>query len=210
MDLVPPLHAADDHIGLDLRGDGFAHVPELHTVELVVFGDLEGDQLRLTVGKGGDLQGRGQRQHPGSLPAALQLGIEDHGKPQPLPQVAHILAVVGIADPGDGCAARHTLGHGAAQQVQLVGLSDGDDQVRIFDPRLLLDGIGGTVAHHAHDVVGTVDILHQSGVLVDDGDVVALPAQLLHQGDAHLAAADDDDGQTFVFLHNDLSLRRKR
>ena len=205
-DLALPLHGADE----DVRGDPLAQGDQVHAVQHVALRHLEFDHIGLSVGKGVDLQRRGQIEDARRLRGGLQLGVDDHGQPQLFPEIAHLPAVVRGAHPGDGGAVAHPLGHGAAQQVQLVGFGDGDEQIGVFNAGLLQNAVAGAVSHDAHDVIQVGQGLDPLGILVHHDDIVALPAQLLYQRTAHLAAAHDDDLQAALFLmllskHCDLS-----
>ena len=85
------------------------------------------------------------------------------------------------------------MGGHAAEQVHLVGVGGGDEQVGLPDPRLLQGGHGGAVALNAHYVVLLHGLFQDQIVQVDEGQVVALGAELTGQGEAHLAVACDDD-----------------
>ena len=152
------------------------------------------------MGKGVDLQRCGQIQDAGRLSSRLHLGIDDHGKAQLLPEIAHLPAVVGGAHTSDGGAVCHLLTHRAAQKVEFVRLGDGDQQVGSFDAGLLEHTIAGAVALDAHNIIKVCQRLCLLSVPVHDGNIVPFLTQLFHQRAAHLAAAHDDDPQTAFFF----------
>ncbi len=195
-DLPVPLGGTDQDIGRD----ALAQRDQVHAVQHIALRHLELDQIGLSVGEGVDLQRGGQVEDAGDLCRRLHLRIDDHGQAQLFPQIAGLLAVIGGAHPGDGGAVAHLLGHGAAQQIQLVRFGDGDEQIGLFQPGLLQNAVAGAVAHDAHDVIGAGHIPHQLGVAIHYDDIVALLGQLLHQRAAHLSAAHDDDLQAAAFL----------
>ena len=51
----------------------------------------------------------------------------------------------------------------------------------------------------AYDVICICQFIDDVGVLVDDGDFIALAGELVHQRDADLAAAHDHDVQGLGF-----------
>ena len=186
------LHRADQDIvcdGLAQKGDG-------HAVQHVALRDLELNQLGLSVRKGVYFQCSGEVEDARGLLGCLQLRVDNHGQSQLFPQVADLGAVVRCAHPGNGSAAANPFCNRAAQQIELVGVGDGDDEVGVLDAGLHLNAVAGAVAHNAHDVKQPGDALDALGGLVDDGEVMALPAELFDQGGAHLAAAHDDDAQS--------------
>ena len=79
----------------------------------------------------------------------------------------------------------------------------GDQQIGALNAGLLQEAVAGTVAVDAHHVIKVGDGLYLLGVPVNDGDIVTLLAELLHQRAANLAAAYDKDPQTGFFIFFD-------
>ena len=194
--LVPALHGADQHVAGEL-GD---HVLDRHTRKDTALGDLVFEQLHPSAGEGVDPDGRGETQDTGDLGGGGLLGVDDHSQAQLVLEVARLAAVGGVLDSGDGLAVARLLGDETAEQVQLVGARDRDEQVGLLDPRLLLEGMGGSVAHEAHDVQARADVPYHIGAGVDHGYAVAVLIQLLGQGLTHLAAANDYNIHRVPFL----------
>ena len=90
--------------------------------------------------------------------------------------------------------------HEAAEQIQLVRRRHCDQQVGAVDAGLQLCGRHRPVALDAEDVQILHRLLQRHGVLVDDGDLVALPAELLGQCGADLPVADNDNFHTLATL----------
>ena len=115
-------------------------------MQAVSLGNAEFDQLRRALGKGVDIQGRGQTQKTRDLRGGFQIGIDDHAQTQLLAQEAALHGVVRVADAGDGGAVAGFFGQSAAQQVQLIRAGDRDHQIRALHAGLLLQAVTGAVA----------------------------------------------------------------
>ena len=84
----------------------------------------------------------------------------------------------------------------AAENVDLVGVGGGDDDVGAVHPRLPQDALGGAVALEAHDVKLVRKAAEHIVLGVDDGDAVPFLRQVLGQSGAHLACPCHDDIQS--------------
>ena len=98
-----------------------------HAVQNISLRNFKFNHFYLTMCKGIDLQCRWQIQNAGSLTGSLQFRIDNHSKTQAVTQVADFLAVIRRAHAGNGGAVTHTLGNGAAQEIQLIRSRDGDE-----------------------------------------------------------------------------------
>ena len=141
-EVMAALQSAEQRAALQILG-GLRHGLFVQAVSL---GNAEFDQLRRALGKGVDIQGRGQTQKTRDLRGGFQIGIDDHAQTQLLAQEAALHGVVRVADAGDGGAVAGFFGQGAAQQVQLIRAGDRDHQIRALHAGLLLQAVTGAVA----------------------------------------------------------------
>lgn len=107
-----------------------------------------------------------------------------------------LMAVGRIAHTGNGVAVACLFGKHAAQQVQLIRAGNGNEHIRLFDPRLIQGGNGSAVAHNAHYVIGLTDVLYPGLVSVDDRNIMALFTELPRQRCADFTAAHQNDLHT--------------
>ena len=147
-------------------------------------------------------QCRGKIEDTGGFCRRFQFGIDNHGKSQLFAQIAHFLAIIGVAYSGNGCAVAHTSGDCAAEQVQFVGIGNCNNQIRIFNARFHLYTVAGAVSHDTHNVVQAAHSLYDVSILVYDGYVMAFLCKLLNEGSTDLATAYYDNSKAFghIFL----------
>ncbi len=198
MDIALALHGADQDVVRDISADRPAEIHDHHAVQQIPLGNFEFDHLRLAVGECAHFQRRRQIEDAGRFAGCLQLRIDDHGKAEFFAQIVDLFAVVRCADSGDSGTVADTLGHRAAQKVQLVGVRHGNDQVGVLDAGFHLHAVAGAVADDPHDVVQIGQFLDFLGVCVDQSDVVPLFGQLGDERLPDLAAADNDDFQSLL------------
>ncbi len=102
--------------------------------------------------------------------------------------------VVAGADAGDlgGCL-EQGVGHLTGQHVDLVGAGHRHQHVGILHAGADEYVRVATHAPHGADVQAVLEVRQAVDVDVDDGDIVGLAGQVLGQGAAHLAGADNDN-----------------
>ena len=171
-----------------------------HAVDGIALRHLNLDELRLAVGEGVNLKGSRQIENSGCLLGCLELRIDNHGKTKLIPEVTDLLAVIRSSDPGNRTAVTYLLGNRTAEQVELVGIRNRDDEVSVLNSRFHLNTVAGTVAHYAHDVIEVGEALNLLRILVYYGNVMTLLAQLLHERSSDLAAADDNNIQAILII----------
>ena len=91
---------------------------------------------------------------------------------QRLLDIGTVSQVNRIAHPGDGFAFGKPAGQHAAQQVDLVAVGHGDEDIGPPDIGPLEHLVARAVARNAHDVVNVGRLADPLRVGVDDGDVV--------------------------------------
>ena len=147
------------------------------------------------------LGGRGVAQQVDDLAGRHLLGVE---------QVvdAHVdehLLVVGfevfvVVDAGDRLARAELLGQHRRDDVVVLLVVDGDEEVALAHGGLAQHGEGRRVALDADDVGQAAHLGEELLIGVDDGDVVAVSAQHLGQVAAHFAGARYHDFHRFGFV----------
>ena len=85
------------------------------------------------------------------------------------------------------------LGNEAAQEVRVVQVRHGDDQVRALCAGLLQNPDGRAVALDTHNVQGIFRLVQRGGVVVHHDNIVVLACQLAGNGVAHLTVSHNDD-----------------
>ena len=171
-----------------------------HAVDGIALRHLNLDKLRLTVGEGINLKSGRQIEDSGRLLGCLELRIDNHGKTKLIPEVTDLLAVIRSSDPGNRTAVTYLLGNRTAEQIELVGIRNRDDEVSVLNSRFHLNTVAGTVAHYAHDVIEVGEALNLLRILIDYCNIVAFLAQLLHKCPSDLAAADDNNIQAILII----------
>ena len=191
--LLPAGHGADQHPDPDIA----VQVGKAHPVEGGIFRQSVLHQLQPSLGKRLQLHGRREPQHPGNLPGGGLFRVDGHGKAQFLPHEAQLLFIFRVADAGNRVGNAQLLGHQTRQDIDLVAGGRGNEQVRLVGLRLFLDVVAGAVSAHPHHIININDVVHQLGILVNDGDLV-LPGQVLGQRQSHFSHTYNDDFHTML------------
>ena len=151
------------------------------------------DQLKPAAAELFQLDGIGKTQHPGDFAGGGFFGVDHHGKPQFLAHKPQLLFIFRVADAGNGMAGADLFGDQAGQNVDLVTGSGGQQKIRTGLKCLDLNVVTAAVTHHTAHVKNIFDTVHAVRVDVDGYDVMSFGRQLLGQGTAHFAQADDHD-----------------
>lgn len=101
-------------------------------------------------------------------------------------------AEVGVPHPRDARGDAVLLGQQAGDDVHLVDVGDGDEDVRLPHSRLLQDARGGTAPLDGHDVELILYPRSHGGILLDHHYIMCLAAQPLGDVVADLARSDHD------------------
>ena len=155
--------------------------------------DVKADHVDAPAGKRLYGEGRGGGHDAGDLLRRGQVGIDDHVKADLLFQHIGIPTILRTAHTGNGVVGAQLLGDEAAEQVRVVQVGDGDDQIRRLCAGLLQHADGGAVALDAHDVQRVLRLVQGGGAVIHHNDVVVLPCQLAGNGVAHLSVSHDDN-----------------
>ena len=138
---------------------------------------------------------------PRDFVGRCQFRIDGHGEPQLVSVKIGVPGIVDIADAGDGVPCPEEMRGQASQDVQFIGIGDGDKNIGVAGPHLPQRGIGGAVAAIAEDVQRVADGGDHGGVGVHDGDRTIVLGKLAGQCDADPAGADDMNVDFAFFLH---------
>ena len=184
-----PFGGADQHLLAKDRGE----LGQGDAVETAALSDTEGDDLKLTVGEGVHLGGRGKLQNPGNLLRRHVVRIDGKVEIHDIAQALQTLQILLVAQAHDGVPRTHGPGKLAGHQIGLVVAGGGDEDVSFTGLGLLQHTGCGAVAHAAQHVHGVGRGVQLVALFIDEGDVVPFPAETLGDGVAHLAGACDDD-----------------
>ena len=154
---------------------------------------IKADHIDAALGKGLHGEGRGGGNDSGDLLGGGQVRVYDHVQADLLFQHIGIPAVLGAADPGDGVARPQLFGDEAAEEIRLIQIGHGDDQVRRLGSGLLQDADGGAISLDAHDIQGVLRPVQRRGAAVYHGNIVVLSGQLAGNGIAHFTVSHNDD-----------------
>lgn len=165
--LTVPFEAAHEHILAQQR-----HILDRTADEGPRRRRFEAVHLDAPLGEAADIDGGGKSQQPGDFPGSGVFGVDRHRQAQRLLDIGTVFQVNRIAHPGDGFALGKPAGQHAAQQVDLVAVGHGDEDIGPPDIGPLEHLVARAVARNAHDVVNVGRLADPLRVGVDDGDVV--------------------------------------
>ena len=97
---------------------------------------------------------------------------------------------------GDGMLCAQLLGNHAGDDVHLVHGGDRNQHIRLVHPGFHLHIVKRAIALHAQYFVALRHILQAVFLLLNQGDVVPLPAQVAAQHGAHLPRPYNDNPHT--------------
>ena len=105
-----------------------------------------------------------------------------------------MVVVFRVPDAGDGVQSGiHGVGGGAAEQIDLVVVGHRNEQIRFLHARLVQHGHGGAVALDGDHVVALDAGIQNTGITIDDRDIVILAGELSGQRGTDLAVTGNDD-----------------
>ena len=183
------------HHGADQKVDGhfLAKFMEGQAAKRARRGEYHLHQLGASLGQHLHPGRRGEAQDAADLLGGRQLGVDGHGETKLVAVKVRMLGILQIAHPGDGVLGAHHVGGEAGEDVELIGVRDGDEDVGVCRPHLLERSVGCAVAPVADDVQTVAQSVDHIGVGVYHGDRASVLAELCGQGAADLAGADDMD-----------------
>ena len=149
-------------------------------------------------GKGVNFNCGGKTKDPGHFRSTGQLRIDGQTQAQVLLDEADLLHVFWAPHPGDGVLGSRPLGNEAGQQILLVGVGGGNQQIRLLHTGLPLDLQGGAVALNGHNIQALYGMLQGCGPLVNDGHVMTGFGEPLGKGAAHFAVHYNDDAHVGI------------
>lgn len=146
------------------------------------------------LGEGLDLGCGGEAEYAGDLRGCGLFRVQARGRGRGLVlEKDHLAEVFHRAHPRDGVADAQLLAREAAEHVYGVVARDGDEQVGVGDAGLGEDVVVRAVAVEHHGVHAGGDLLETLGVVVHDGDVVALVREAAGDLLPHASASDQND-----------------
>ena len=77
---------------------------------------------------------RGEAQDAADLLGGRQLGVDGHGETKLVAVKVRMLGILQIAHPGDGVLGAHHVGGEAGEDVELIRVRDGDEDVGVRRP----------------------------------------------------------------------------
>ena len=109
-----------------------------------------------------------------NFPGCGGFRVNGHAQAQFFLQKGELGPVFRVPHPGDGVAASHFFGGDAAQHIDFIGRSGGNQQIGGVGSRFLQHLHTGAIAGHHHHVIGFLRIPEYLLVPVNDDDVVPL------------------------------------
>lgn len=189
---VVPLGGAEQEgqlfhpVGQVLQGLAHQEVPLLQA---------EAHQLHPAPAEAVDVGRRGEAEQAGDLRGGGAFRVDDQVDAQVLLQAAQAVGILRVPDAGNGVARAHVFGDEAADHVDLVGVGGRHQHIGGVGPGLPQAGGGHAAAPDGHQVQGLGHPLQGLLLPVQYRDIMLFLDQLLGQGEADLAAADNDDLQ---------------
>ena len=155
--------------------------------------NIKADHIDASTSKGLHRKSRGGGHDAGDLLRCRQIGVDDHVQADLLLQHIGVPAILRAAHPGDGMARPQLFCYEAAQQIRIVQVGHGDDQICRLRAGLLQHTNGCAVALDAHDIQGILRTVQRNGVVVHHDDVMAFAGELAGDGIAHFPVSHNDD-----------------
>ena len=202
--LAPALHHAHQHRRLYLGVQAL----ELYAVELFPRQHTVLHDLNTALGEYVHARRAREAQDARDLARTLKLRVDDHGKPQRLPEEARLGHILRVAYARDDVRRAETARGDAAYHVHLVAARRRDEKVGILRPGAdERFGVGG-VALYAYNVQRIGHHVDDVAVLIYNCDVMPLVGQRLRHGKAAFSRAGDYNLHIFCLLLSDSSLAR--
>ena len=193
------LAVPQDRTDQNLAFDDVVHIDQRYVAQLAVWLDPQLHDLGTTLGEAVQLQETGVLQQTLDFSGSVAVRVDDQRKTKGIPQLMGLLRIFGVADPADGVDLLiQTVGNGAAKQVGLIGIGNGNDQVGIHDACLIQRFHGSAVAADAHDVVAFHALVQNGLITVHQRNVMTFGTQQQGKGSANHAATGDDNVHSIV------------
>ena len=188
-DLFAACHGTDQHFDPHVA----VQVAQLQAGQGVALGQAVFHQFKALLAELFQLERIGEAQHAGDLARRGLFGVNDHRKAQFLAHKAQLLFIFRVADARNGMAGVQLFGNQAGQDVDLIAVRCGNQQIGAAFKRFGLHFIAAAVAGHAAHIADIADIIHNGRVAVNYNNVVLICAELLGQRAAHFAQAHNHD-----------------
>ena len=186
--------AADGGYHETVNAAQFPQLPQSEVAQGAFRADAVAEEMDLSFHELGHVEGAGAAGDLDDLLGDRVLRVDEHVDAEFF--FRQHRAPAGVFDTLHSCYPGRNLvfpGQQTGQDVHLIEVGDGDEDVGILYPRLLQDFGAGAVADNPHDVEAVLGSGEMFRVAIDQGDFVSFQRQALAKEIADLAGADDQD-----------------
>ena len=101
-------------------------------------------------------------------------------------------AILNAFDSGNACFYTVFARQQAGEDIDLVKIGNGDEDIDVFNVGLFENFSAGAIAVESHDIEAILSLAKMSFVTIDQGDFMSLHGETLAQEIADLACSDDE------------------